>query len=392
MDKEYKNDENKNINNQLENDYLNSIQNKLTNQNNEKNDNINNEIEKSNKNLDNVQAQQQNAFTFEITSKFQKYEKFSLITSLVHQYKVFSMACKEINDNVIIAAGCENGQIFIWDLNLNKIILTIDAYRDLFVECLDFLDIENKIKSNTVLVSTCIDYYIKLWNPKTGENIRSIFNESRPLCMTFVTSTKHSKTIIVVANKDKKINFWDLDDGTLFFQLQDFSYTITIMTNLKVNNLASERILVCGCDDNTIRLFNSAKGNIITNLFPEQEVRDGNAYSLTTMLLKYDQTVVSGHYEVIRIWDPQTGAVIRSWVAHNNFVTSLSAIQLLNKIPFLVSGSKDFTIKIWNPEKKQLIISLDNHWKKIVCLRSVNFKMQHLIISASSDASIKVFN
>ena len=51
--------------------------------------------------------------------------------------------------------------------------------------------------------------------------------------------------------------------------------------------------------------------------------------------------------KTIKLWNPETGALLRTLEGHSHFVESVS-FSGDNKM--LASGSKDKTIKVWNPD------------------------------------------
>ena len=314
----------------------------------------------------------------ELLNKIQTYEKYNLLTSLPHNAKPTSLDCIEVSNNVIIAVGTESGKIFIWDLNFNKTIKTIGAH-DFFIDCLGFLEINNHI----ILISGCIDHYIKVWDPNKEEIIQKIDNLARPLCFTF--HNIDVKYFVVVSSNDSSIKIWDINDGSLYLTIADLKCQIL---SIIVQKLKMESIIICGCDDKVIKIYSLNKKSNVRQLLPKH---DGNVYSLTYLEINYQQLIASGTYEIIRLFDLVSGELVRSWQGHNDFILALTVFQLHCKLPVLVSGSKDATIKIWNPEDKSLLLTLEDHTKKVFRLKSVQFKLQHIIVSASSDRTVKVF-
>ncbi len=59
----------------------------------------------------------------------------------------------------------------------------------------------------------------------------------------------------------------------------------------------------------------------------------------------------------IFIWNPFTGAFITTLASHTDYVTCLEQLE----DGFLVSGSRDNTIKIWNKTNQSLVATLVGH-------------------------------
>lgn len=101
-------------------------------------------------------------------------------------------------------------------------------------------------------------------------------------------------------------------------------------------------------------------------------------------LLGETNTLATGSYDsTIKIWDTNTGSVIRTLRGHTRGVRTL---QYDNKI--LVSGSLDHTVKIWNWRTGECINTLQPHHDGVI---SVHFEGEWLA-TGSMDKSIKVFN
>lgn len=92
----------------------------------------------------------------------------------------------------------------------------------------------------------------------------------------------------------------------------------------------------------------------------------------------------------IRFWDNTTGSLMHSMVAHLEPVTSL-AIDSLGL--YLLSGSHDCSIRLWNLDNKTCVQEITSHRKKFdESIFDVAFHPQWAFIaSAGADALAKVF-
>ena len=89
----------------------------------------------------------------------------------------------------------------------------------------------------------------------------------------------------------------------------------------------------------------------------------------------------------IRIWDPQTGAELKTLVGHNNFVNVLA---FSGDGQILASGSYDSTIKLWDTSTGSELHTLKGHSGSITALHfSPNRKF---VVSGSDDGSARLWN
>ncbi|CAF0730295.1 unnamed protein product [Brachionus calyciflorus] len=93
----------------------------------------------------------------------------------------------------------------------------------------------------------------------------------------------------------------------------------------------------------------------------------------------------------IIIWDPETGKQIgKTLCQHRQWVTYLcwKPLHLDEECRYLVSSSKDTTIKIWDTIMSTCIRSLSSHTQSVTC---VKWGGKNLIYSSSQDRTIKVW-
>lgn len=98
----------------------------------------------------------------------------------------------------------------------------------------------------------------------------------------------------------------------------------------------------------------------------------------------HDTFLVTGSYDAsIRLWNLDAGILVRTFLGHSAGIRALQFDG--NKI---VSGSLDKTIKIWNWQTGQCLLTLSNHNAAIVGLDLA----ASILASGSMDRTIKVWN
>ncbi len=171
------------------------------------------------------------------------------------------------------------------------------------------------------------------------QNFSKILNHSEVLCLTTFKSTINDKILIISGSTDGKLRFYDKETCLSIDSIQLHTKAINCIITISLKTL----LIVTASSDGSIKLLNS----------------------------------ISQKYDTL----PNDS---------NASVNSLNALKLKNQI-ILVSGSSDCKIKMWNPLKMTLIISINDFSCPVLHLTSfmVNNKS---FIAGSEDKTIKIYN
>lgn len=103
------------------------------------------------------------------------------------------------------------------------------------------------------------------------------------------------------------------------------------------------------------------------------------------MALQFDeQYLISGTFDsTVNVWDIETGKLERKLTGHLKCVTALKFDSVK-----LITGSADKTVRVWNYQNGDCVCTFRGHEGDVLCL---DFD-QKLIASGSKDTNIKVWN
>ena len=230
-----------------------------------------------------------------------------------------------------------------------------------------------------------IDTFIKL-APQQGINLSYLgdnFSSNKAL-------SGHSNAVLSVAispdsgSYDKTIKIWNIKTGKELRTLTGHSNRVwQIAMSMDGQNIAS------GSNDATIKIWNLGSGQL------QQSITNGDSTSNSSVSSiswsPDNQTLASGGYapqrNIIKIWNKSTGKELRSLIGHSDFVNCV-AFSADGKI--LASGSSDRTVKIWNPNTGELLRTLQGH---SIFISSVAIsRFGQIIASGSGDKTIKIWN
>lgn len=99
-------------------------------------------------------------------------------------------------------------------------------------------------------------------------------------------------------------------------------------------------------------------------------------------------TIVSGlNNGIIKLWDIQTGQLLRSLTGHTESVRAVTVTPDGSKV---VSGSADKTMKIWDIQTGQLLLSSGGHTREVTAVAVTQDGGK--VASGSSDATIRLYD
>ncbi|KAJ3103794.1 hypothetical protein HK100_004146, partial [Physocladia obscura] len=116
---------------------------------------------------------------------------------------------------------------------------------------------------------------------------------------------------------------------------------------------------------------------------------EGHSSSVYAVAISTDgQFVVSGSSDkTVKIWDAQTGALQRTLEGHTDIVR---AVAISTNGQSVVSGSSDKMVKIWDSQTGRLLRTLEGHsdWVRAVAVSTDG----QFIVSGSDDATVKIWD
>ena len=147
--------------------------------------------------------------------------------------------------------------------------------------------------------------------------------------------------------------------------------------------------LASGSDDNTIKIWQLHKGNLVNTLTSPSGLFKREGTWFTDIAFSRDgQNLASGSLDkTIKIWDWRGSKVIRNQKAHSD---SVYAIAFSPDGQTLVSGSRNNTIRLWKLPLLQQNRSLNGHTNSISSL-AISRDGQ-ILVSGSRDNTVKVWN
>ena len=165
-----------------------------------------------------------------------------LVSFYNHNQRISSLAFD--SEGKMLVSASFDGTVIIWDAKAQKLLRTLDSsYSKVYFT--NFIKKPGSTSNNSVIASYNSD--IRMWNPITGDKIRSFRGHSQPITSTAISSQRN---LLASGSSDRTIKLWNLDTGELLTTLKGHSG--------KVESLAFNRdgnILISAAQDRTIKVW-----------------------------------------------------------------------------------------------------------------------------------------
>jgi len=240
----------------------------------------------------------------------------------------------EVND---IAVASDNGrfgscggdrQVFLWDVATGRFIRKFRGH-DSVVNCILFNHIEEE---NTVMITGSYDKSVRIWDLKSNSiDPIQILNDAKD-SITSIFITDHE---IVSGSVDGKIRNYDIRSGLL-----RTDYVNHPITSIKLSH--DGNCILASCLDSSIRLIDKTSGELLATYLGHKNV----TYKIDSCLSNDDAYVLSGSEDnQIHIWDLVESSSVLTLKGHTGPVCGLVYHPSEN---ILLSSSADGTIRMWS--------------------------------------------
>ncbi|RWS30555.1 notchless protein 1-like protein [Leptotrombidium deliense] len=274
-------------------------------------------------------------------------------------------------DGKWLATGSGDTTVRFWDINTESPQYTCKGHRN-WVLCISWAP------NSKILASACKNGEIILWNPSDGTQTGKTLTGHKNFVTSLSWEPLHRNVEcrrIASSSKDSTVKIWDVVLYRCLFSLNGHSQSVTCV------KWGGMGLIYTSSQDRTVKVWRDSDGVLCRSL-------DGHAHWVNTLALSTDYVLRTAAFDPSQ-WRNSVNVNVNPQVAKE--IAEKRYLQARGDQERLVSGSDDFTLFLWFPEKEKKCVTRMTGHQQLV--NDVKFSPDaRLIASASFDKSIKLWD
>jgi len=188
---------------------------------------------------------------------------------------------------------------------------------------------------------------LKVWDLDSGISLHTLHGHSQSI--RAVSVTKDGKRA-VSASRDRTVKIWDLESGKELYSVQAEVMALTSDGRLAVAE--------SGFDDVILQMWDIENGAVLRPFEVRTNTKRAWIHAFTTDAEGRHAVLASisasGGRPYLKVWDLRTGALLHTMEGHAEIIDT---VAITPDGHWVVSGSHDQTLKVWDAEKGTLVAS-----------------------------------
>ncbi|KAE9550855.1 hypothetical protein FO519_005936 [Halicephalobus sp. NKZ332] len=275
-------------------------------------------------------------------------------------------------DGKVLATGSADKTVRIWNPTDGKIDKVIGGHK-LGISDLSWT-------SDSRFIGTCSDdKTLKLFDISAGRCTRTLRGHSN---YVFCCSFNPQGSIIVSGSFDETVKLWDVRTGSCIKTLPAHADPVSAV------GFNRDGTLICSSSyDGLVRIWDTASGQCLKTLVEE----DNPPVSFVRFSPNGKYILSATLDSQLKLWDFNKGKSLKAYTGHKNEKYCIFANFSVTGGKWIVSGSEDKKIYVWNLQNRDVVQVLEGH--NDVVIATDCHPTQNMIASAGleADNTIKIW-
>lgn len=286
----------------------------------------------------------------------------------------------------VFASGSEDATVKVWDFETGEYERTLKGHTNA-VQAVAFNS------SGTLLASTSADLSIKLWDFSTDgdyECLKTLRGHDHNVCGVVFAPSTASEDLLYSCSRDNTIKVWEISTGycvnTLNGGHSDWVRDVAV---------SDDGLYLASCgNDRSILFWDLQHMRVLQSIREHEHVVESIAFAKSGV---QEQSIEKAHAKKLA----SAGAVVgNGGNASGNPETSSDMVDVSStassssnaarRVKFLLSGSRDRTVRLWEAFSGTLLMNFASHENWVRCVRF--HPCGKYVISAAEDKTIRVYD
>lgn len=230
----------------------------------------------------------------------------------------------------LLTFGCENGVVYLWDINTKTVINSFDTNSGVILSV-------KIIDNNQILASSLENKTVKIWDIHNCQCLNTFKSQSYHISLIDISINGKN---LATGSGEKIVKVWNIQTG-LYLQNSEGH-----LSEINAITFSNKNILATASVDRTIKIWDIATGKCLKTLQGRADFVHSVVFS------KNSQIILSGSQHTIKFWDINTNQCLSTFFEHKDWLSSL-IISPLFPVPcslFPISFLYFFCKQSINPE------------------------------------------
>ncbi|KAK6141387.1 hypothetical protein DH2020_024878 [Rehmannia glutinosa] len=225
---------------------------------------------------------------------------------------------------------------------------------------------------STYICSASDDRTLRIWDARAAECVKTLKGHTDPV---FCVNFNPQSNLIVSGSYDETVRVWDVKTGKALHVIR--AHTLPV-TSVHFNRDGS--LIVSGSYDGSCKIWDTATGALLKTLIDDK----GPAVSFAKFSPN-GKFILVGTLDdtLVKAMELLSGKFLKIYTGHVNRVYCIMPTFSVSGEKYIVSGSEDKCVYLWDLQGKNLVQKLEGHTDTVVsvsCHPTVN-----MIVSAGLD-------